>query len=146
MYSTSTQRDSWEWGGDTVPYTARSEYTLTSICSEVKETHQGANGSAYSTPQWVDFKGMTYWPHLWNKSQGHWETLSKPHMSGFQGYDLLTWPLERASGALGVMQSFQSFQSRLHIAHCNHSRDYSIGMLESRVNSNGLIMRETLPF
>ena len=33
----------------------------------------------------------------------------------------------------------------MHIAHCNHSRDYSIGRLESHVNSNDVIMHEIQP-
>ena len=44
------------------------------------------------------------------------------------------------------IQSFQSLQSRLHIANCNDSHDNSIGKLESHMNSDGIIMRETLPF
>ena len=32
------------------------------------------------------------------------------------------------------------------IAHCTLKHDYSIGRLESHVNSNGIIIRETLLF
>ena len=31
------------------------------------------------------------------------------------------------------IQSFQGFQPCLHIAHCNHSHDYSTGTAESKV-------------
>ena len=33
-----------------------------------------------------------------------------------------------------------------HCTHCDHSRDNSIGWLESHVNSNGVIMHETSQF
>lgn len=68
MYNTNTQRDSWVWEGDAVLYTS-SEYTLTSICSRVKET------------------AMTRW-------EGH----TPNHTDGFWGHDLLTWPLGEPQG------------------------------------------------
>ena len=34
---------------------------------------------------------------------------------------------------LNVVQLFQGFQSQLRIVHCNHSCDYSTGMVESHV-------------
>ena len=30
----------------------------------------------------------------------------------------------------------------MHIAHCDHSRDKSIGAVESHVNSDGVILRD----
>ena len=37
-----------------------------------------------------------------------------------------------------VLQSFQSFYSKMHIAHCNHMSDHSIGTVESHVNSTDI--------
>ena len=47
---------------------------------------------------------------------------------------------ESRKRALVIVQLFQSFQSWLHIANWDHSHDNNIRSLESRVNSNGIIM------
>ena len=57
-----------------------------------------------------------------------------------------TAPLSSSLRTLFTVQSFQGFQSRLYIALSDHSRDKSIGTVEPRVNSNGIIMRKPLPF
>ena len=48
---------------------------------------------------------------------------------------------EMAFQSNGVHTNMRTVVSRLlvrsHIAHCNHSRDYSIGMVEPRVTSDG---------
>ena len=41
---------------------------------------------------------------------------------------------------LRTVESFQGFQSRLHVAHSDHSRDNGIWKMESHVHSNGVIM------
>ena len=39
---------------------------------------------------------------------------------------------------LRIVQPFRSFLSQLHIAHGNHSRNYSIGTVESPVSPNAV--------
>ena len=40
-------------------------------------------------------------------------------------------------GCTNMRTAVSRFLVRSHIAHCNHSRDYSSGMVEPRVTSDG---------